>query len=87
VAATQFGIFPLRWLMLDKFESWRYAPKVTAPTQLIAAQNDEVIPASSTNALYKYFPPSVAILTTIPSVGHNNISESPDYVRLLRKAP
>jgi uncharacterized protein len=45
IAAGQFRYFPLTWLMLDKFESWRYAPKVTAPTQLIAAQYDEVIPS------------------------------------------
>jgi uncharacterized protein len=50
IAAGRFRYFPLTWLMLDKFESWRYAPKVTAPTQLIAAQYDEVIPLSSTEA-------------------------------------
>jgi len=87
IAASQFGFFPLRWLMLDKFESWRYAPKVTAPTQLIAAQNDEVIPAASTAALYKHFPPSHATLSVIPGVGHNTISESPEYIHLLSKAP
>jgi hypothetical protein len=87
IAASQFGFFPLRWLMLDKFESWRYAPKVTAPTQLIAAQNDEVIPASSTAALYQHFPPSRATLSVIPGVGHNSISESPEYIPLLRKTP
>ncbi len=84
IAAGQFGLFPLRWLMLDKFESWRYAPKVTAPTQLIAAQNDEVIPAASTTALYKHFSQSLATLTVIPAVGHNTISESPEYIPLLR---
>jgi pimeloyl-ACP methyl ester carboxylesterase len=84
VAAGQFGFFPLRWLMLDKFESWRYAPKVTAPTQLIAAQNDEVIPSASTEALYKNFAKSLATLTVIPAVGHNSISESPQYIPALR---
>jgi pimeloyl-ACP methyl ester carboxylesterase len=87
VAATQFRYFPLHWLMLDKFESWRYAPKVTAPTKLIAAQNDEVIPAASTTALYEHFPQSQATLTVIPGVSHNTISESPDYVPLLRGIP
>ena len=87
VAATQFRYFPLSWLMLDKFESWRYAPKVTAPTQLIAAQNDEVIPAASTAALYKSFPQALATLTVIPSVSHNTISESPDYIPLLSRTP
>ncbi len=87
VAATQFRYFPLSWLMLDKFESWRYAPKVTAPTQLIAAQNDEIISLASTEALYKHLPQSLAKLTIIPSVGHNTISESPEYIPLLRRAP
>lgn len=87
IAASQFRYFPLRWLMLDKFESWRYAPKVTAPTQLIAAQNDEVIPLSSTEALLKRLPPSLARLTIIPAVGHNTISGSPQYVPLLRGTP
>jgi uncharacterized protein len=87
IAARQFPYFPVRWLMLDKFESWRYAPKVRAPTQLIAAQNDEVIPAASTEALYKHFPQSLATVTVIPGVGHNNISESPEYIRALRGTP
>jgi pimeloyl-ACP methyl ester carboxylesterase len=87
IAAGQFGFFPLRWLMLDKFESWRYAPKVTAPTQLIAAQNDEVIPLASTQALYDHFPQSVATLTMIPGVGHNTISESPEYIPAMRGTP
>jgi uncharacterized protein len=87
IAAGQFGFFPLRWLMLDKFESWRYAPKVTAPTRLIAAQNDEVIPLASTQALYKHFPQSVATLTMISGVGHNTISESPEYIPAMRGTP
>jgi uncharacterized protein len=84
VAATQFRYFPLSWLMLDKFESWRYAPKVAAPTQLIAAQNDEVIPRASTEALYKHFPRSLATLIVIPGAGHNTISESPEYIPALK---
>ena len=87
IAAGQFPYFPVRWLMLDKFESWRYAPKIMAPTQLIAAQNDEVIPSASTQSLYGHFAPSLATLTVIPAVGHNTISESPEYIPLLRGMP
>jgi pimeloyl-ACP methyl ester carboxylesterase len=87
IAAAQFPFFPVRWLLTDKFESWRYAPKVSAPTQLIAAQNDEVIPRSSTETLYKDFPQAVASLAVIPGVGHNTISEAPQYISLLRETP
>ena len=87
IAASRFRYFPLSWLMLDKFESWRYAPKITAPTQLIAAQNDEVIPLSSTEALLRRLPQSLASMTIIPGVAHNTISESPLYIPLLRGTP
>jgi uncharacterized protein len=87
IAASQFRYFPLTWLMLDKFESWRYAPKVTAPTKLVAAENDEVIPLASTEALLKQLPKSLATLRVIPGVGHNSISESPEYIPALRGTP
>lgn len=87
IAAGQFRYFPLTWLMRDKFESWRYAPKIAAPTQLIAAQNDEVIPLSSTEALLKQLPPALSNLVIIPSVGHNTISDSPQYIPLLKGTP
>lgn len=84
LAAGQFRFFPVRWLLVDKFESWRYAPKVTAPTRLIAAQNDEVIPIASTKSLYEHMPQLRATLIVIPGVGHNDISESPEYIPALR---
>jgi pimeloyl-ACP methyl ester carboxylesterase len=84
VAATQFRYFPLSWLMLDKFESWRYAPKITAPTRLIAAQDDEVIPLASTETLYQHLPQFLATMIIVPGVSHNTISESPEYIPLLR---
>jgi pimeloyl-ACP methyl ester carboxylesterase len=87
IAAGQFGFFPLRWLMLDKFESWRYAPKIKIPTLLIAAENDEVIPYASTKSLYDRFLPSVAALKQLPGVGHNSISESPEYIPAIRGTP
>jgi len=87
IAASQFRYFPLHSLMLDKFESWRYAPQVTAPTQIIAAENDDVIPYASTKLLYDHLPPSLATLVVIQGVGHNSISESSDYIPALRRTP
>jgi uncharacterized protein len=87
IAASQFRYFPIRWLLLDKFESWRYAPKVAAPTSLVAAQNDEIIPLASTESLYKHLPQSLATLQVIRGVGHNSISESPEYIPALRGMP
>lgn len=83
IAARQFPIFPVKWLLRDRFESWRYAARINIPTLLIAAGQDEVIPGSSTQRLYEHFAKGVAVLEVIPEVGHNSISDSPEYLRLL----
>lgn len=87
LAARHYPIFPVRWLMRDKFDSWRYAPSVTAPTHLVAAQNDEIVPRQSTEALYARFPAGRATLRVVAGTGHNTIQESPEYIPLLRSAP
>ena len=84
LAISQFPYFPVRWLLLDKFESWKYAAKVTAPTLLIAAEHDEVIPRTSTNSLYTHFRPGVASLKVVAGASHNTIAESPEYIPLLK---
>jgi len=83
LAATHYPYFPVRWLMLDKYESWRFAGRVTAPTLIIAAERDEVIPRESTEALYAHFHAGVATLRVVAGAGHNTISESPEYTSLL----
>ena len=86
LAARQFRWFPVKWLLRDKFESWKYAAHITVPTLLIAAEHDEVIPRSSTEKLYTNFAKGVASMQVIPGTGHNSISESPQYLKLLGSA-
>lgn len=83
LGAEHFPYFPVRWLLRDKYESWRYAPNITVPTLLVAAEEDEIIPRASTEDLYRRFAPGVASLRVIPDVGHNNLSESPLYIASL----
>jgi pimeloyl-ACP methyl ester carboxylesterase len=84
LAAGQFPYFPVRWLLLDKFESWRYAARINVPTLVVAAERDEVIPRASTEALYSRFHAGVATLRVVAGASHNTISESPEYVPLLK---
>jgi pimeloyl-ACP methyl ester carboxylesterase len=86
LAARQFPYFPIRWLLTDKFESWRYAPAIRVPTLLLAAANDEVIPRSSTEKLYGAFSHGVASLKFIPEAGHNTISNSAVYLKEINVA-
>ena len=84
IAAARFGLFPVRWLLRDKFESWKYAPAVTAPTLLLVAEHDEVIPRASSELLLSRFKPGVAAMRVVASADHNSISEHADYAALLR---
>lgn len=86
VAARQFPLLPVRWLMLDKFESWKYVPMIVAPTLIIAAEHDEVIPRESTDALFERFGDGAAS-KIVAGAGHNTISEYPEYLSLLRGPP
>jgi pimeloyl-ACP methyl ester carboxylesterase len=86
IAASHYPHMPVKWLLRDKYESWRYAPRVTAPTLLIMAEHDEIIPRASTERLYTRFARGVATLRVIPEAGHNTISASPQYLERIREA-
>lgn len=86
IAASHYPYVPVKWLLRDKFESWRYAPRITMPTLLLEAENDEVIPRASTERLYTRFARGVASLEVIPGTGHNTISASPRYLEAIRGA-
>ena len=86
LAARQFPFLPIRWLLTDKFESWRDAPAIRVPTLLLAAANDQVIPRASTEKLYRAFSQGVASLKFIPDVDHNTISASALYLEDIRAA-
>lgn len=86
LAAQQFPYMPVRWLLRDKYESWRYAPQVKAPTLIVAAGDDEIIPAASTHRLLQHFAPGVASMRVIAGAGHNTISGTQEYVSALQWA-
>jgi pimeloyl-ACP methyl ester carboxylesterase len=80
LAADHFKLFPIRLILRDRYESWRYASRMTVPTTLIVATQDQVIPNRSSEKLARAFPPGVANLVRIPGADHNNVSDFPGYV-------
>jgi pimeloyl-ACP methyl ester carboxylesterase len=83
LGAARFPWLPVRWLMRDRYESWRYAGHLHVPTTLIVAGDDRVIPNASSGRLAGSFPPGVATVVTIPHAGHNDVSEFPGYLPAL----
>jgi pimeloyl-ACP methyl ester carboxylesterase len=87
VAELQYPYVPVRWLLLDKFESWRYAPRITAPTVILAAEHDEIVPRANTELLRARFQSGLISFHVLAGTGHNSISESPEYMALLKGSP
>ncbi|VVN82325.1 alpha/beta hydrolase [Pseudomonas fluorescens] len=83
LAAIKMPLFPVRWLLKDRYESAKYAPRISVPTLLIVAEHDEIIPRANTDKLYSQFLPGVASLKVIAGADHNSISQSPEYLKLL----
>ncbi len=83
IAQRQFWFAPVSWLLLDKYESWRYVPRITAPVLILRAEYDELIPAESTDALRARFPAGQVTWVNVPGASHNTILDDPLYVRSL----
>jgi pimeloyl-ACP methyl ester carboxylesterase len=86
IAAAEYPYVPVRLLLLDRYESWKYATAIAVPTTLIAAQNDEVIPRASTDKLFARFRSGVASMRVIEGVGHNDIGVKSDYIKAIQVA-
>lgn len=86
VASVHYSYFPVRWLVQDKFESWRFAPRVTAPTTIIAAGADTVVPPAHARRLFKHFPPGMAVMHLVEGADHQTIVESAQYADALNGA-
>lgn len=75
IAKRTAPFLPMTLLLRDRYESWRYAPRVTCPTLLIAGSHDELVPMTDTEKLLHAFRPGVATLRVIDGADHNSVSD------------
>ncbi|MCP4275810.1 MAG: alpha/beta hydrolase, partial [Gammaproteobacteria bacterium] len=85
LARQHFVIFPVRSLLQDKYISAIRVPKISAATMILYAEDDTIIPYSSTRALIAAFPESQLEVKKIAGAGHNSISSFDEYGKWLRE--
>jgi len=85
IARTAYPFYPVSLLLKDKYESTRYAVRITAPTLLLIAGQDEIIPVKHSLELFGYFQPGIAKKNILPAAGHNDISTFPEYWKRIDK--
>ncbi len=72
---------PVAFLMRDRYESARFAPRVTCPTLLLVAAADAVIPPTHAHSLLAAFAAGRARAVELPGAGHNDLQLWPQYYR------
>ncbi len=83
VAASQYSIFPVSLLLLDKYRSIERANQIMAKTLILLAENDRVIPLRNSLNLISQFNKKVLIVETIKGAGHNSISSAKEFHSLM----
>lgn len=84
VAAQKYRWFPIRWLIRDKFESWRYVQQISVPTRIVMAEHDDVIPRAHSEALIRHFRPGVASSMIVAGSTHEDIAAKAEYMQQLK---
>jgi hypothetical protein len=82
IAQTQYPVFPASWILKDRYESWRRAPKIDSDVLIMIAGNDEIIPLRNTMNLVSHFKQKPRVIV-FQGEGHNSISDSSEYDRAI----
>ena len=80
VASEHFRYLPVGWLMRDRYESAKRVPAVRAPTLVVIAGADEIIPRQRSEALVAAFPAAQVRSELLPGATHNGLDQMPQYL-------
>lgn len=83
VAQAHYPVFPVRWLLRDRYESFRHLPRHYGELLVLRAGRDEVIPVRSTDRLIAAFPRRAQVVD-FPDDDHNSLSNQARYWASLR---
>ncbi len=84
IAKSQYPIFPISLLIQDTFDSHGRAAMIKAPTLIVVAENDQLIPTENTLRLIRAFSPSILKVKAFKGAGHGNVSHLDEYHELLK---
>ncbi len=83
VARARFPIYPISFLMHDKYNSIGTASKVSTPVLIIMAEHDSIIPNAHSIKLGDAFSKTQLTSLKIDGADHNNVSVSAGYFSAL----
>lgn len=85
VAREHFRYLPVGWLMRERYESANRVPAVRAPTLVVIAGADEIVPRARAAALVAAFPASQVRSEVLPGATHNGLDRMPQYLERIEE--
>ena len=79
VAKRLYPVYPIDWMLKDKYDNIAYAPRITVPVQVVIAADDRIIPPGHSERLLQAFAHEPVERVVIEGAGHNTISAFDGY--------
>jgi len=76
-----YPFLPIGLIIQERLDSASMADKITVPTLIVAAEEDEIIPYENTRNLEQAFTRVRPEFVSLSGVGHNSVQLHPDYRR------
>ena len=83
VAKDHYPLFPIKFLLNEKYDSANRAQNIKAKTLIILAELDALIPRERSDQLIKEFPPEQVEVEVIKKANHRNLSHRARYYSLI----
>lgn len=84
IAKDRYPIFPIDWMIIDKFDSASRAERITVPTLVVYSEEDDVVPHIYTDNLIAALTNAKVKVKTIGDCDHRNIIDSKAYQKVIR---
>ncbi len=85
VAQSHYPVFPVNWLLKDRFDSLSRASQLTQPILILLAEQDNTVPRKHSEALIKALNPELIQVEVIARSDHGSISSRRQYLDSLRR--
>lgn len=79
LASTHYPVFPVRWLLKDRYDSVKWAGSIASKTLLLIAEADQVVPRKHSMRLLDALRHTQPDMLIIEGATHNTISEFDEY--------
>ncbi|WP_305908836.1 alpha/beta fold hydrolase [Methylomarinum sp. Ch1-1] len=83
VAQKKFPVYPISWILTDKYDSLARAARINADVLILVAGNDRIIRPCHSYHLIAAFPDPQVDVHVLSDSNHNSISRRGEYYRLI----